>query len=861
MTLRNLVVTVFLSFFLGFGPFLNTIRASLVDPENITVMHFDCGFDEAAGLQPNNPSINCGNYTGAQIFFNPSGSLLQTDGSGNLVIPPGSQANAPATYYIRTHGGSWPGINQATLSAGTEIAVFELKFIYDPSSSPALVLHPRGSFFAMDLTQDHNSDPLAQDAQTGSIFLGTGPSQIWSSGRTNDFAPGNWVFRGEQSTASFTDGVKAAVRILIDPNQDGPNGSSTMTRLFEVNPDIDGSGEWTELVPTGPNADRIRSQDRMTGCCDENTISIGPPGGAHLHLRINNHDHNSGGANLRIDRLRVYQVSMINVGPTSTPMPTSSPTPTPTATPMPTPTPDVFDYSSVSIQGLVQNSVGLPIVGSHEYRIRFFSAESGGIQIGNNINGSVTLTVEGRFNIPVSPPLAIHESIRVWYELYLDTNDNGIDTEDLFSERIRVYSVPFSQWAEEATSMNWDNIKNIPDGFSDGIDDTLGSGSELTGVHDVRNFGAVADGRFITSASISAGSQDLFSSSSSFVAGDVGKVIVVANAGVSGTNLVSTISGFVSASHVRLVNAASSNAVGATAQWGTDNTQAINAAISGLTAGGTVWLGPGYFLVSSINVTDFDSINLVGAAWGINGPDRGTVLVPINGSYPVLDLTGSGGVKIENLQIGTTRSPVTGRAGILSAQIAGDGGSSLITLERVFITGSWSSAALYVFGIGDSSIFDCSFWNYNDSKYPMYFGRDNIDNITSRYQTVATGSVPCGNWYIAKFEAHNFRPQGPSTGSAIRLRGVGAMHFVAGLIDSSSIHGNISAEVSSNGTPSGHTTFTGCTFYTEGDTRPVHSINVLGGTFEGVTIIHPRFTTSGSIVNGSITYEDYFSSP
>jgi len=256
-------------------------------------------------------------------------------------------------------------------------------------------------------------------------------------------------------------------------------------------------------------------------------------------------------------------------------------------------------------------------------------------------------------------------------------------------------------------------------------------------------------------------------------------------------------------------------------------------------------------------MTDADSVNLVGAAWGINGPDRGTVLIPIDGNFPVLDLTGSGGVKIENVQIGATRSPVTGRAGILSAQIAGDAGSSLITLERVFITGRWSSAALYVYGIGDSSIWDCAFWNFNDSKYPMYFGRDNIDNVASRYQTIATGGVPCGNWYIAKFEAHNFRAQGPSTGSAIRMRGVGAMNFMAGLIDSSSVNGNISAEVSNNGTPSGHTTFTGCTFYTEGDTKPVHSINVPSGTFIGVTIIHPRFTTSGSIVNGSITYESF----
>ena len=503
----------------------------------------------------------------------------------------------------------------------------------------------------------------------------------------------------------------------------------------------------------------------------------------------------------------------------------------------------------------------MPIVGTHAYRVRFFDGESSGNQLGSDINGSMPLTSEGRFNITVSPPGEIHESVEVWYELYLDTNDNGIDAEDLFSDRIRLHSVPFAQEAEEASSLEWNNLADVPPGFADGIDDTGGGAGSLTGFHDVKDFGAVADCQFINSTTINAGSQMLSTASNRFVAGDVGKTIVVANAGVSGANLVTTIADFVDGGEVVLSDAASSNAGATMVQWGTDNTVPINNAIAGLTTGGTVWLGPGYFMVSSINLTDADSVNLVGAAWGINGPDRGTVLIPIDGDYPVLDLTGSGGVKIENVQIGATRSPVTGRAGILSAQIANDAGSSLITLERVFITGSWETAALYVYGIGDSSLWDCAFWNFNDSKYAMYFGRDNIDNVTSRYQTIATGSVNCGNWYNSKFEAHNFTARGSSTGSAIRLRGVGAMYFMAGLIDSSSVNGNISAEVSTNGTPSGHAIFLGCTFYTEGDTRPVHSINVPSGSFLGVTIIHPRFTTSGSIVNGSITYEDSFSTP
>ncbi len=372
--------------------------------------------------------------------------------------------------------------------------------------------------------------------------------------------------------------------------------------------------------------------------------------------------------------------------------------------------------------------------------------------------------------------------------------------------------------------------------------------------------GAVADCQFITDATISAGSRNLSSASNPFVAGDVGKSIVVANAGGSSANLVTTIAAFTDADHVILSDAASTSAGGKMAQWGTDNTAPINNAIATLTAGGTVRLGTGYYLVSSVNLTAVNSVNLVGAGWGINATDHGTVLVPKDGHYPVLDLTESGGVKIENVQIGTSRSPVMGRVGILAAQSAGNARSSLITLEHVFITGSWEASALYVYGVGDSSIWDSCFWNFNDDKYPMYFGRDNIDNVASRYQTIATGSVGCGNWHVSKFEAHNFTANGSSTGSAIRMRGAGAMNFEAGLIDSSSVNGNISAEQSTDGAACFRHVYTMCTFYTEGNTKPVHSINVPSGTYNSVTIINPSFTTSGPFVSGSINYVG-FSTP
>ena len=73
-----------------------------------------------------------------------------------------------------------------------------------------------------------------------------------------------------------------------------------------------------------------------------------------------------------------------------------------------------------------------------------------------------------------------------------------------------------------------------------------------------------------------------------------------------------------------------------------------------------------------------------------------------------------------------------------------------------------------------------------------------------------------------------------------------------GLIDSSSTSGNVSAELSTDATHCFRQIFDMCTFSTEGNTPAVHSINVPSGTFDGVTIINPSYTCSGTVVNGKI---------
>lgn len=101
-------------------------------------------------------------------------------------------------------------------------------------------------------------------------------------------------------------------------------------------------------------------------------------------------------------------------------------------------------------------------------------------------------------------------------------------------------------------------------------------------VFDVRTYGAKGDGRFCTDASISSGSSVLTSASAPFQPSDVGKPIQIKGALISGaTSLVTTITGYTSASMVTLGASATATLTGnGLALWATDDTAALQATIN-----------------------------------------------------------------------------------------------------------------------------------------------------------------------------------------------------------------------------------------------------------------------------------------
>lgn len=117
------------------------------------------------------------------------------------------------------------------------------------------------------------------------------------------------------------------------------------------------------------------------------------------------------------------------------------------------------------------------------------------------------------------------------------------------------------------------------------------------------DFGAVGNAKEITNAVMLAGSYTLTSAYGSFVASDVGKRIIVWGAGSGNYSLVATITTFNSANSVVLSTAATTAVSGVVAQYGTDDWQALQYAVTYLYSlgGGTLKATRNYFICHGVD--------------------------------------------------------------------------------------------------------------------------------------------------------------------------------------------------------------------------------------------------------------------
>ena len=98
--------------------------------------------------------------------------------------------------------------------------------------------------------------------------------------------------------------------------------------------------------------------------------------------------------------------------------------------------------SVISITGSLKDSQGNPISGNFATEIKFYATETGTTVLDTVI--TTAQVTSGVFNITFTPPDSIMMVDDIWYSLAIDSNSNGLDSSDLFANRFRITSVPYS---------------------------------------------------------------------------------------------------------------------------------------------------------------------------------------------------------------------------------------------------------------------------------------------------------------------------------------------------------------------------------------------------------------------------------
>jgi hypothetical protein len=404
------------------------------------------------------------------------------------------------------------------------------------------------------------------------------------------------------------------------------------------------------------------------------------------------------------------------------------------------------------------------------------------------------------------------------------------------------------------------------------------TGPAVPGMANVKSpvYGAKGDAAFCGNggdAAITNGTGALSANCITFTTADVGKTVNVAGAGAAGAAYSGTITAFVSAHAVTVSPNASTTVTGAAIEYGTDDTVAIQAAITAVTAsGGCVYLPSSKYFVKRLNATGLGRFCMVGDTAPSSYLIANAAQDYSGSAGHVLDLTGSGYVYLSGFSIGWQingqYAVAQPQSGIFMSQIAGNP-SNLININEVRVTGKYTAAAVYNNAVASSQIKDSQFFNFVSgaglNRAAVIMTASNVLSLTSAFQTVTAPGTDCSDWTITGTEVHSFNN---TTGSAawfdtctdIRVLGsnwsAGGAQYIRG-----------------TGT-NARFAFYGTTFQTESDpTTPTNLWNQTAGTLTGlcdeansnlVGIIGSRYAgtvtqTCPSTLNG-VTYPNSYTS-
>ena len=198
-----------------------------------------------------------------------------------------------------------------------------------------------------------------------------------------------------------------------------------------------------------------------------------------------------------------------------------------------------------------------------------------------------------------------------------------------------------------------------------------------------------------------------------------------------------------------------------------------------------------------------------------------TRLVPTAAMAVILDLSGSRAA-LHDFSIGDWTQPsvppVAGMGVLLAATTTG--ASDMVLFDHVYITGRYSTAALYNYGVSSSSCLKSAFYNYHpDWGAAMKFSANNTSGVLSPFKTLLGGWLSTSDWSFVGCEIHRFT-QSPYV-PTLDLDAVGAITFFGGNISGIWPGGGNSAYVVFEGAgPSKAITFVGTSFYTDAPNHP-----------------------------------------
>lgn len=391
-----------------------------------------------------------------------------------------------------------------------------------------------------------------------------------------------------------------------------------------------------------------------------------------------------------------------------------------------------------------------------------------------------------------------------------------------------------------------------------------GNSSTSAPVFNVKTtYGAKADYTAIGDAAMSSGSAVLTSAASLFTANDVGKYIAVQGAAAAGANLFTTILSFQNAGQVTLnaTNASGGAISGKFADWGTDDTTAIQNAINAATAagGGVVYMPVGSYLITQLNLANKGSIILQGEGINATRLFAKNVAAYATTAGHLLDCTGSAFLQLKRFQIGAFYSMPQPQTAIFFGQVASNV-SNRVLMDNLYVSGQYAIATLYIYGVPSSIASNSDFYNYKAGagQQPcLVMTKDNRSSLTSSFATVTSGALSTSDWFFEGCEFHKFSGAGANN-EVLMLDQVDNILFSSGVVS-----GGATQYVTFDAGTNTNITFDNVSFETESEpVTPTNAYSLAASsTLNGFFAPNSSYILSGNKFAGSGAFQSTKNGP